>query len=131
MKKLFVLSLLTLLSIAPTHAQESQETVVASMISPEFIGGAEAMNVFIKENIDYPKEAIEKGLSGTIYVEFIVEKDGKVTAAKVVRGSDPILEKEAVRMVSTMPNWKPGEDRDGNIVRSAMTLPIRFVLDEK
>lgn len=131
MKKLFVLTLLTVLCIAPSYAQEKEEIVVTSVVQPEFMGGAEAMNTFMANNLKYPKEAAEKGISGTIFVQFIVETDGRVTKVNVVRGSDPILEKEAVRMVSTMPNWKPGEDGNGNIVRSLMTLPIRFTLESK
>ena len=73
----------------------------------------------------YPQIALENGVQGKVFVQFVVEKDGSVSNIKVVRGVDASLDKEAVRVVSVMPKWKPGKQR-GKAVRVAYTLPIAF-----
>lgn len=128
MKKLIVLSLLSLLFVAPTFAQQ-KEFVVEAHTRAVFADGEKAMYDYMRENITYPADAKEAKIQGTIFVEFIVEKDGKISNARVMRGENPSLQAEALRFVKTMPNWTPGKDADGNIVRSSMTLPIRFTLD--
>ncbi|MBK7129370.1 MAG: energy transducer TonB [Crocinitomicaceae bacterium] len=96
-------------------------------IMPEFIGGADALDDFIKKNIKYPAEAKEQGIQGKVYVQFVVEKDGTVTNVTVRRGAHTLLDNEAVRVVKLMPAWKPGTMR-GKKVRVRYTLPITFSL---
>lgn len=94
---------------------------------PEYPGGMAALGKFLGEKIDYPAEAKKKGTEGKVFVNFIVEKDGSVTNVKVLKGVSPELDKEALRVISMLPNWTPGEDK-GAPVRVAFTLPINFKL---
>jgi len=84
-------------------------------------------NEYIAKNLKYPDVAAENGIQGRVYINFVVEPDGRVTNVKVVRGVDPSLDKEAVRVVSSSPKWKPGKQR-GKPVRVQFTIPIIFVL---
>lgn len=94
---------------------------------PQFPGGADAMEHFIKANLKYPTAAKEKNIQGKVYVSFIVEKDGSISEVVVRRGVHPLLDDEAVRVIKMMPNWKPGSMR-GRKVRVRHTIPITFVL---
>ena len=95
---------------------------------PEFPGGQQAMMKFIAENVQYPANAMEKGIQGRVICQFVVEKDGKPSNIQVVRTSgDASLDKEAVRVIGTMPKWKPGIQR-GKPVRVTFTLPVSFRL---
>ena len=96
-------------------------------IMPEFPGGEMALRKFIATSVKYPIEAQENGIQGKVYITFVVNKEGKVTDAKVVRGVDPSLDKEALRVVNNLPIWKPGK-QDGNKVNVNYTVPISFVL---
>lgn len=87
----------------------------------------EFRNNYISKNLKYPDVAAENGIQGRVYINFVVEPDGRVTNVKVVRGVDPSLDKEAVRVVSSSPKWKPGMQR-GKPVRVQFTIPIIFVL---
>jgi len=96
---------------------------------PEFPGGLKAMYEFMGDNIKYPSISAEGGSQGQAYVNFTIEKNGKITDVKVLGGSaDKFCKKEAQRVVESMPKWKPGEQR-GRKVRVSYTLPVRFVLD--
>jgi len=94
---------------------------------PEFPGGEKALRNFIATNVKYPVKAQENGIQGKVYISFVVNKTGKVTDAKVVRGVDPSLDKEALRVVNNLPKWKPGKQR-GKKVNVNYTLPISFAL---
>ncbi len=94
---------------------------------PEFPGGENALYKFLAENTKYPEPAKENGITGTVWVQFIIDKDGKVTNVKVVRSVDPYLDKEAERVVKSMPKWKPASQR-GKPVRVIFQVPIRFEL---
>ncbi len=94
---------------------------------PEFPGGDEALKKFIAENIKYPPEAAESCISGRVYVSFVIDTEGNVCEVKVVRGVYPALDSEAIRVVKSMPQWKPGKQR-GKAVRCAYTIPVSFVL---
>jgi len=96
---------------------------------PEFPGGEQALLDYIGSNVHYPKKARKKNIQGTVYISFIVEKDGKVSTVKVLRGIGGGCDEEAVRVVSSMPAWKPGYQR-GKPVRVQFNLPIRFILDD-
>jgi len=96
---------------------------------PEFPGGLKAMYQFMGDNIKYPTISAEAGSQGQAYVNFTIEKNGKITDVKILGGSaDKRCKKEAARVVESMPKWKPGE-QGGKKVRVSYTLPVRFVLD--
>ena len=94
---------------------------------PIYLGGHEALMKYIQQNIKYPKEAQEQGKQGRVIVQFVVEKDGSITDAKIVRSADPQLDAEALRIVNAMPNWTPGKQR-GEPVRTYFTIPVTFRL---
>ena len=94
---------------------------------PEFPGGMAECMKWLGQNIKYPAEAKEKGVQGRVIVQMVVEKDGTITNAKVVRGVDPLLDAEALRVVNQSPKWKPGMQK-GEAVRVKYTLPIMFRL---
>jgi TonB family protein len=79
------------------------------------------------EEVKYPKEAANAGVEGKVFVEFTVTKEGKIKDAKVAKGAEESLDKEALRVVNAMPDWTPGE-KDGKKVDVKMTLPIAFKL---
>ena len=95
---------------------------------PEFPGGMGECMKWLGQNIKYPAEAKEKGVQGRVIVQMVVEKDGTITNAKVVRGVDPLLDAEALRVVNQSPKWKPGMQK-GEAVRVKYTLPIMFKLN--
>ena len=94
---------------------------------PEFPGGMEALMKHLSKEIKYPKEAQDKGTQGRVIVQFVVRKDGSITDAKVMKPVDPLLDAEALRVVSEMPNWIPGKQR-GEAVNVRFTLPVMFRL---
>lgn len=85
---------------------------------------------WVYQYLRYPQSAVEEGVQGRVIVDFIIDKDGKVTDVEVVRGVDPRLEAEAVRVISASPKWRPGRV-NGEKVRTSMTLPIEFILEKK
>lgn len=84
-------------------------------------------NAWISKNIKYPAKAIEQKIQGKVYVDFIIEKDGSISNVKVIRGVNPLLDQEAIRVIKAMPKWTPGKQR-GQAVRVKQTLPIGFSL---
>jgi protein TonB len=98
---------------------------------PEFKGGQKEFINYIVANVKYPQEAKEKGITGKVFIEFIVNKKGKVTTARVLESVDPLLDAEALRVISTMPDWIPGENENGKPVNVSMALPINFRLDDR
>lgn len=96
---------------------------------PEFPGGAAALLEFLRKNINYPTECRKNRVEGRVLVSFIVEKDGSITNPFITLGADPLLDAEALRVVSSMPNWKPGYQR-GEAVRVQYTVPINFRLSK-
>ena len=94
---------------------------------PEFPGGELALRKFIAQTIKYPEIARKNGIQGKVYVNFVVEKDGSVGRAKVVRGVDPSLDYEASRVTNELPKWKPRKQR-GEAVAVQYTIPVNFVL---
>ena len=95
--------------------------------APQFIGGSAALLEYIAKNVQYPVEAQQKGTQGRVQTCFIVEKDGSISNIEVLRGIDPLLDKEAVRVISNMPKWEPGKQR-GQAVRVKYTVPVTFRL---
>ena len=94
---------------------------------PEFPGGDIALRKFIAENVKYPEEAKGKGLTGKVFVQFVIDKNGDVVSPKIVRGVDPILDNEAIRVIQSLPKWTPGSQR-GNAVNVSYTYPVNFSL---
>ena len=94
---------------------------------PEFPGGMRECMNWLSKNVNYPATAMEKGIQGRVIIQFVVERDGSITEPTVARGIDPDLDKEALRVVSAMPNWKPGKHK-GEAVRVKYTLPVMFRL---
>lgn len=101
-------------------------SVVEQMAS--FPGGPNALNDFIARTMKYPPLAEENGIKGRVVCQFIVEKDGSITDVKVVKGVDPTLDREAVRIIKAMPKWNPGK-QNGKPVRVRYTLPLVFNLN--
>ena len=95
---------------------------------PSFMGGdANAFSKWVNERLQYPEIAKENGIQGRVLLQFVVGADGKVSNVKVVRGVDPSLDKEAVRVVQSSPNWSPGKQRD-RAVKVTYTFPVIFQL---
>lgn len=122
----------TVIDVAPVIQQEAEEEEEAQVFfivenMPEFPGGELALRKFIANAIKYPVIAQENGIQGKVYVNFVVDKDGSVTQARIARGVDPSLDKEALRVVNSLPKWKPGMQR-GKPVKVSYTVPISFVL---
>ena len=108
---------------AADSARQSTYMVVEDM--PKFLGGD--LTQWLAKNTKYPEAALKRKAEGRVFVQFIIEKDGRVTNVKVLRPVDPDLDREAVRVVSSMPRWKPGRQR-GKFVRVSYTVPINFQL---
>jgi protein TonB len=98
-------------------------------VAAEFPGGREALFKYLATTIQYPPSAVKKKLEGKCYIQFVVEKNGTVSNPKIIRGVTdcPECDAEALRVVSIMPKWKPGEV-DGKPVRSNFNLPVMFKL---
>lgn len=92
---------------------------------PEFPGGDEALRTYISNSVKYPDSAKKNGIQGKVYVTFVVDIDGTVTSTKIARGVDPSLDKEALRVVKSLPKWKPGKEK-GKAVKVSYTVPINF-----
>lgn len=111
----------------PKQEEVTDEIFVVVENQPEFPGGNGAMMKFLSENINYPVIAQENGIQGRVICNFVVERDGSITDVQVVRGVDPSLDREAMRVIKQMPRWKPGKQR-GQAVRVRFTLPVVFRL---
>ncbi len=107
---------------------EEEEIFVIVEDMPGFGGGdSNKFREYIQKNLKYPDIAAENGIQGRVFVAFVVEPDGSVSNVRVVRGVDPALDREAVRVVESSPKWTPGKQR-GKPVRVSFTFPIIFVL---
>lgn len=135
MKKISTL-LLLILSYVTFFAQETlkkessnDEAFTFVEVMPEFPGGEDALVAFLVNNIKYPKEATKKDISGTVYVNFVVDKKGNCIKHKVTKSPSPILSKEALRIMKKMPKWKPGK-QGGKPVSVLYDVPITFTLED-
>ena len=97
--------------------------------APQFPGGPQAMMQFVKDNLQYPQAAKENGIQGRVILQFVVDETGQVTDPKVLRGIDPSLDAEAIRIAKAMPRWVPGA-KDGKAVAVRYTMPVAFSLNE-
>ena len=110
--------------------EEPEEQTIFEVVEqmPEFPnGGMAGLMQYLSKNIKYPTIAQENGTQGRVTVQFVVNRDGSIVDAKVLRGVDPYLDKEAIRVISSMPKWKPGMQR-GKAVRVKYTVPVMFRL---
>ncbi len=96
---------------------------------PEFPGGKQRLLNWVMKNIQYPAEAREMGIQGRVIVQFVVNKNGKAVEPVIVQSLHHLLDDEAIRLVESMPRWKPGEEK-GEPVRVKFTMPINFRLSE-
>ena len=97
-------------------------------VMPQYPGGPNEMMKYIQENIKYPQSAKDNKIEGRVFVSFVVEKDGSITNAAVLRGIDKECDAEALRVVSSMPKWTPGQHK-GEVVRTQFTIPIYYKLN--
>ena len=106
---------------------EKEEEFVLIETEPVFPGGPHAMNKYIVEHVVYPEIARESDIQGRVFVTFTVGKDGSISDVVVMRGVHPSLDQEAIRVIKSMPKWKPGTSK-GKPVRVRFNLPINFKL---
>ena len=112
---------------APADSTAKEEVFMVAEQMPEFPGGMKELLKFLQNNLKYPENAMKNNVQGRVIVQFVVEKDGTLTEFKVARSVDPDLDAEALRVLQTMPKWKPGMQR-GKIVRVKFTVPVSFKL---
>ena len=113
---------------APVEEEEEEVVFVVVEKMPEFPGGQQALFKYLSENVKYPVIAQENGIQGRVICQFVVNRDGSIVDVEVVRsGGDPSLDKEAIRVIKSMPKWKPGQQR-GKPVRVKYTVPVNFKL---
>lgn len=116
--------------VTNTADEQKDQDVVFMVVEemPEFPGGTQGLFQYLSENVKYPVIAQENGIQGRVVCRFIVNTDGSITDIEVLRsGGDPSLDKEAVRVISSMPNWKPGKHK-GKPVRVRYSVPVSFKL---
>lgn len=110
--------------LAPS-APSNVEVIVKNEISPEYPGGYEALTKFVLKHLKYPRKAVKQKVQGTVYVQFIVNRDGSVSDVATIRGVSPECDQEAERVVALMPKWKPAMV-NGETVAVKYVLPILF-----
>ena len=115
--------------IAQPEPPKEEENKVFDVVEqmPAFPGGPSALMSYLSKNIKYPVVAEENGVQGRVIVTFVVEKDGSITDVHIAKSVDPSLDKEAQRVVRSMPNWIPGK-QNGSAVRVKYTVPVTFRL---
>ncbi len=133
MKKLILMSMMAIVCLMTASAQKTvvsqsnQNVYDAVEQMPEFPGGMPAMIEYLQNNLKYPKDAIKQQVGGRVMVMFVVETDGSLSNVRVARKVFHSLDTEAVRVVKSMPKWKPGKEK-GRLVRVNYTLPVVFSL---
>ncbi|MFT5750266.1 MAG: protein TonB [Ancylomarina sp.] len=113
--------------VEESEEEDEQQVFVIVEDMPEFPGGDIELQKWIARAVNYPVIAQENGITGRVYVGFVVNKVGAIENVKIMRGVDPSLDKEAVRVINKMPKWKPGKQR-GKAVKVSYTVPINFQL---
>lgn len=123
-----LLSFLVTFAVNAQKNQESEDKVFTEVdVQPVYPGGDTALFNFISENVKYPVQAQENGIQGKVYIEFIIDKTGAVTNAKVYKGVNEELDKEALRVIKLLKKWTPGKN-DGKPVNVKYCMPIFFLL---
>ncbi|HNW50870.1 MAG TPA: energy transducer TonB [Prolixibacteraceae bacterium] len=108
--------------------EESDEVFGIVEQMPEFPGGEIALYEWISNNIRYPKDAVDRGIKGKVYVNFVVDRNGNISNVHVVKSIHPSLDKEAIRVITSLPKWNPGL-QGGKPVKVSYTLPINFTFN--
>ena len=132
MKKLILLVVVALFCSTSAMAQivvVDEEIFLVVENEPEFPGGSDSLYAYIARNIKYPETAKKEKIEGRVFVTFVIEKDGQVSSAKILRDIGGGCGEEAIRVVKSMPKWKPGTQR-GNPVRFQFNLPVSFMLEK-
>lgn len=113
----------------PQITAEPQDTAVLRTVEqlPEFPGGIVAFMKWLTRNLRYPIQAQQQKIQGKVVVSFIINKDGSIASPSIVHSADPLLDHEALRVIKTMPRWKPGI-QDGKPCRTMFAIPVNFVL---
>ena len=127
--KVALMMLVLLFSFMTSTAQTKKNDMVFDVVEvmPQYPGGPIAMLKYLMENIKYPEQAMKEGIQGRVAVRFIVEKDGSISDVKPILSVHPLLNKEAVRVVESMPKWTPGK-HNGKPVRVRFNVPVMFKL---
>jgi TonB family C-terminal domain len=112
-----------------TGIKQQADTTIFELVEmmPQYPGGTNGLLQYIGENTVYPEKAKNEGIQGRVILRFVVEEDGSISNISIVRGIDPELDAEAVRLVRSMPKWNPGKQK-GKAVRVKYTLPVAFSL---
>jgi len=111
------------------NSEQTQEKVYLEVEQmPEFPGGSLELQRFLANSVKYPIDAAKNEIQGRVFVTFVVGKDGSIKDARIVRGADPLLDAEALRVVKSSPKWQPGKQK-GKVVAVQYTVPISFVLE--
>jgi len=128
--KVALMMLVLLFSFMTSTAQTKKNDMVFDVVEvmPQYPGGPIAMLKYLMENIKYPEQAMKEGIQGRVTVRFIVEKDGSISDVKPILSVHPLLNKEAVRVVKSMPKWSPGK-QNGKPVRVRFNVPVMFKLN--
>ena len=111
--------------VKPDYSRQKVYDIVDEM--PTFPDGDHELLKYIADNLEYPQEAVDGDIQGTVFVRIIVEPDGSISNTKIVRGIGSGCDEEAIRVVESMPNWEPGR-RKGEAVRVYMSIPVSFKL---
>ena len=114
---------------AQTDTSIEKEVYTIVEVQPQFPGGESARQEYIAKNIHYPDLARNNNIQGTVYVSFVVERNGSVSDIKIVKGIGSGCDKEVIRVVKKMPKWKPGIQRGKN-VRVKINMPVKFMFEE-
>lgn len=115
----------------PVKEEKKEEEIFVAVEQPaEFPGGQAALMKWLSQNIRYPEAAQQNDIQGRVIVKFVVEKDGSIGQASIVKGVDKDLDREALRVVKKMPKWQPGKN-NGVAVRSYFNLPVTFKLQNQ
>ena len=118
--------------IDEVYVDEGEESAAFVVVDeePQYPGGMDALYAFLKENIRYPQQARDNGITGKVYVTFVVEKDGSISNPRLLRDIGGGCGAEAIRVVRMMPRWIPGKLR-GETVRVQFNLPVKFTLSDE
>lgn len=135
MKKILILLMLSLFFVACNNINEEEKTVtIETPITDTIYTVVEEMPEFdgdiikyLSENINYPDSARLNGIEGKVFISFVVEKDGSISNVEILKGTNDLLDKEAIRVIENMPNWKNGL-QNGKSVRVQYAIPINFKL---
>ena len=129
MKKLIIGAFLMMACFAGKAQSKNDEFICVSDPQPEFKGGMKALQHFLEQNLKYPNNDV--CVSGKVYIQFIVEKNGKITHPIILKSLSKECDAEAMRVVKLMPRWIPAMDfRSKNAFRTKFTIPIKFTIEE-